>query len=148
MVVRLEACKDRLQRVALTVCTKRMVQKTKTDKVRAYPCQVDEVAGRAPRIDCYGSLGAPVPSYHNSLSGGGRPATLSTWHERARTSAVFVFCTIRLVQNVRATLCRRSLHTSSRTTTKTAPRTQWDGCGVLYGYMSTHPSRRSWYGWL
>ena len=60
-------------------------------------------------------------------------ASLSTWHGCARTSAVFVFCTIRLVQNVWATLCRRSLHTSSRTTTKAAPHTQCDGCGLLYG---------------
>jgi hypothetical protein len=30
VVVRLEVCKDRLQRVAHTFCTKRMVQKTKT----------------------------------------------------------------------------------------------------------------------
>ena len=60
----------------------------------------------------------------------------------------FVFFTIRLVQNVWATLHRRSLHASSRTTTKTAPHTQCDGCGLLYGYMGTHPSRRSRYGWL
>ena len=47
-----------------------------------------------------------------------------------------------------ATLCRRSLHTSSRTTTKEAPHTQCDGYGLLYGYMGTHPSRRSRYGRL
>jgi hypothetical protein len=53
-----------------------------------------------------------------------------------------------LVQNVWATLCRRFLHASSRTTTKAAPHTQYDGCWLRYGYMGTHPSRRSRYGWL
>jgi hypothetical protein len=47
-----------------------------------------------------------------------------------------------------ATLRRRSLHASSRKTTKTAPHTQCDGCRLLYGYMGTHPLRRSRYGWL
>jgi hypothetical protein len=42
----------------------------------------------------------------------------------------------------------RSLHASSRTTTKAAIHTQCDGFQLLYGYMSTHPSRRSRYGWV
>jgi hypothetical protein len=63
---------------------------TEPTEVRAHPCQVDEVAGRSPRLNCYGRLEAS----------GERPAISSTWHGCARTSAVFVFCTIRLVQNV------------------------------------------------
>ena len=47
-----------------------------------------------------------------------------------------------------ATLHGRSLHALSRTTTKAAPHTQCDGCGLLYGYMGTHPPRRSRYEWL
>ena len=45
-----------------TFCTKPAV-------FRAHPCQVDNDAGRAARINCYGSLGALVLSSHNSLSG-------------------------------------------------------------------------------
>ena len=70
MVLRLEVCKGRLQRVAHTFCTKRMVQKTKTAEVRAHPCQVDNDAGRAARRCCYGSLGLACLSSHNSLAGG------------------------------------------------------------------------------
>jgi hypothetical protein len=69
VVVRLEACKGRLQRVAHTFCTKRMVPKTKTAEVRAHPCQVDNDAGRSPRLYCCGSLGALPPSSHNSITG-------------------------------------------------------------------------------
>ena len=141
MVLRLEVCKGLLQRVAHTFCTKRMVQKTKTTEVRAHPCQVDNDAGRFPRLHCYGSLEPTLPSSHNSLAGGS------------------VRCHCQLGMNVLelqqawyktygATLRRRSLHASSRTTTKAAPHTQCDGCRLLYGYMSTYPSRRSRCGWL
>jgi hypothetical protein len=47
-----------------------------------------------------------------------------------------------------ATLRRRSLHASSQTTTKAAPHNQCGSCGLLDGYMGTHPSRRLRYGWL
>ena len=75
-----------------------------------------------------------------------RPANSSTWHGRARTSAVSVFCTIlvRLVQNVWATLCKRFWHASSQTTTKAALHTPCDGCLLLYKYMGT----LSRYGWI
>jgi hypothetical protein len=43
---------------------------TKPAEVRAHPCQIDEVAGRSPRINCCGSLRVTLPSSHNSLSGG------------------------------------------------------------------------------
>jgi hypothetical protein len=92
--------------------------------------------------ECAGLPWWSVGSRRARVVCGGSPHTFCT------KPAVFVFCTIRLVQNVWATLCSRSLHASSRTTTKAAPHTQCDGYGLLYGYMGTHPSRRSRYGWL
>ena len=117
-----------------------------------YLVQCDVIYVNACLINCWLFIHFLVrlraPKLPQQYDRAARPASLSTWHGRARTSAVFVVCTIRLVQNVWATLCRRSVHASSRTTTKAAPHTQCDGCGLLYGYMGTHPSRRSRYGWL
>jgi hypothetical protein len=68
---------------------------TKPAEVRARPCQVGEVVGRAARIDCCDSLGPGLPKPPQQSIRAGRPATSLTWYGRAQTSAVFVFCTIR-----------------------------------------------------
>jgi hypothetical protein len=117
-----------------TFCTKPAV-------FRARPCQVDNDAGRAARINCCGSLGPALRSSHNSLSG-----------RRIQRHCQLGMNVLEKQQawykTYGATLCRRSLHASSQTTTKAAPHTQCDSCRLLYGYMGTHPSRRSRYGWL
>ena len=131
VVVRLDACKDRLQRVAHTFCTKRMVQKTKTAEVRARSCQVDNGTGRAARQNCYGSLGLTLPSSHNSLSGGSVRRHCQLGMDVLEKQQAWY-------KTYGATLCSRSLHASSRRTTKAAPHTQCDGCRLLYGYNYGH----------
>jgi hypothetical protein len=133
--------KGRLQRVAHTFCTKRMVHNTNTAEVRARPCQVDNDGGRDARRYCYRSLGLALPSAHNSIAG-----------RRVQRHCQLGMDVLELQQawfkTYGATLRRRPLRASSRTTTKAAPHTQCDGYGLRYEYTGTHPSRTSRYEWL
>ena len=92
-----------------TFCTKPAV-------FRARPCQVDNDAGRAARRYCYGSLELALPSSHNSLPGGSVRRHCQLCMDVLEKQQAWY-------KTYGATLCRRSLHASSRTTTKTTPHT-------------------------
>jgi hypothetical protein len=85
------------------------------------------------------------------------PATLPSSHNSSAGERVQRHCQLGMdvlekqqawYKTYGATLCRRPLHASSRTTTKAALHTQCDGYGLRYEYTGTHPSRTSRYEWL